>query len=68
MKRKFKAVVTREGKLFIAQCLELDVASQGSTEKAALKNLTEAIELFFKEPQASKPGKPVTIEVDISAA
>ncbi len=42
MKREFKASVSREGDWFVAQCLEVDVASQGRTEEQALANLEEA--------------------------
>jgi len=34
----------------VAQCLEVDVASQGETEEEALANLKEALELFFESP------------------
>jgi predicted RNase H-like HicB family nuclease len=49
MKRRFSAIVWREGKWFVAQCLEVDVASQGRTKEEALANLKEALELFFEE-------------------
>ena len=39
------AALQREGKLYIAQCLEVDVASQGGTVEEALANLAEALEL-----------------------
>lgn len=42
MKRPFNASITREGEWFVAQCLEVDVASQGKTEEEALDNLREA--------------------------
>jgi predicted RNase H-like HicB family nuclease len=45
MLRPFAATVWREGKWYVSQCLELDVASQGETEEEALANLKEAIEL-----------------------
>ena len=50
MKRPFAATVWREGKWYISQCLELDVASQGESEDEALANLKEAIELHFEKP------------------
>jgi predicted RNase H-like HicB family nuclease len=50
---KFTAGITREGKWYVAQCLEADVASQGRSEAAALKNLTEALELHFSLPMAT---------------
>ncbi len=68
MKRPFAATVWREGKWFVAQCLEVDVASQGETEKAAVANLREALELHFEPPRATRPPAVLTIEVEIGAA
>ena len=51
-KRKCTASVSREGKWFIAQCLEVDVASQGTSEAAALRNLADALALHFRPPVA----------------
>jgi predicted RNase H-like HicB family nuclease len=48
MKQPFSAKVWREGNWFIAQCLEVDVASQGETEDDALANLKEALELHLE--------------------
>ena len=42
------AAVTREGRLCVAQCLEIDVASQGESIEQALDNLREALELRFE--------------------
>ena len=33
-----------------AQCIEVDVASQGKTEDEALENLRDALELHFTPP------------------
>ncbi len=49
-KRIFSASVWREGKWFVAQCLEVDVASQGRSEATALRNLADALELHFTPP------------------
>lgn len=46
MKRTFSASVWREEGWYIAQCLEIDVASQGESEKEALEHLREALELY----------------------
>jgi predicted RNase H-like HicB family nuclease len=51
MKRLSTASVWREGSWFIAQCLEVDVASQGETEEEALANLREALELHSSRRQ-----------------
>ena len=53
MKQPFNASITREGEWFVAQCLEVDVASQGKTEEEALDNLREALELHFTPPRAT---------------
>lgn len=68
MKRKLSATVTIEGEWFIAQCLEIDIASQGHSEQEALKNLTEALELHLESPTATSLPLVQTIEIDISAA
>ena len=41
--------VKKQGKLFSAICLELDVASQGKTFEQACKNLKEAIDLYLED-------------------
>ncbi len=56
MDMQFSAVVTREGKLYVALCPELDIASQGRTVEGALKNLKEAIELYLEDEDAETFG------------
>ena len=68
MKRPFAATVWREGNWYVSQCLEMDIASQGATEEEALDNLREALELHFEPPQATRPPKLRTIEVEVGAA
>lgn len=68
LKRPFAANVWRESDWYIAQCLEVDVASQGQTEDEALSNLREALELYFEPPQATRPPKLRTSEVEVGAA
>jgi len=68
MKRPFTATVWKDGSWFVSQCLEVDIASQGETEEEALTNLKEALELHFEPPQATRPPKVRTIEVEVGAA
>ena len=68
MKKRFHAAVVREGDWFVAQCLEVDVASQGRSPAEALANLREALELHFEGPRASAVPEPVAIEVTVDAA
>ena len=44
-----KTVVWKEGKYYVVQCLNIDVSSFGKTNKEALANLDEALELYFKD-------------------
>jgi predicted RNase H-like HicB family nuclease len=68
MKRPFAATIWREGSWYVAQCLEVDVASQGETEEEALANLKEALELYFEEPRATRPAQVRMVEVEVGAA
>lgn len=68
MKQTFSASIIREGDWYVAQCLEVDVASQGATEDEALSNLREALELYFEEPRASAAPHIEKLEVNIGAA
>ena len=43
------SVVYKEGKYFVAQCLDVDVSSFGESEAEALANLQEALELYFED-------------------
>ena len=42
------AVFAREGKWFVARCLDYPVTTQGRTLAAAQKNLREAVELYLE--------------------
>jgi predicted RNase H-like HicB family nuclease len=67
VKRTFTASITREGDWYIAQCLEVDVASQGATEEEALANLRDAIALHFTPPVATALPDLRPVEVEIGA-
>ena len=58
-------VVWKEGKYFVAQCLNVDISSFGKTQKEALVNLDEALELYFEDcgPKCDfeKVEKPVLV-------
>jgi predicted RNase H-like HicB family nuclease len=66
--REFSAVVQREGDVFVAQCLDVDVASQGASKEEALANLQEALELYVQSPQATAAPTVSKVRVDIDAA
>ena len=67
-KRTFTASVWREGKWYVAQCLEVDIASLGRSERAALKNLADALTLHIAPPHATQAPNVRPVEVDVRAA
>ncbi|MQY55301.1 MAG: type II toxin-antitoxin system HicB family antitoxin [Dehalococcoidia bacterium] len=59
---RLTAAVSKEGRFYVARCLEVEVTSQGENLDNALANLKEALELYFEDvPQ------PVTLETPIIA-
>lgn len=42
------SVVWKENKWYVAKALEIEVVSQGLSQKEALDNLKEALELYFE--------------------
>ncbi|MDO8610360.1 MAG: type II toxin-antitoxin system HicB family antitoxin [bacterium] len=53
--KTLSALIWKEGKLYVAKCNEIELASQGKTRKEALINLKEALELYFQdEPSFAK--------------
>lgn len=48
MTRTMTSSVTIEDGYYIAQCLEVDVASQGTSKHEAVANLREALALYFE--------------------
>jgi len=67
MTQNSNAVITKEGDWYIAQYLEVDVASQGETEDEALKNLNEALLLHFTPPVATVLPNVRHFELEIAA-
>jgi predicted RNase H-like HicB family nuclease len=67
MKRTFTARVWQEDEWYIAQCLEVEVASQGETQREALANLADALSLYFSPPYPGALPELHTIEVEVGA-
>lgn len=68
MRRRFTATVWQESDWYVAQCLEVDVASQGETEEEALANLEEALALHFEDPRATAIPRVREFEVEVGAS
>jgi len=68
MKQKFTASIWQEDEWFVAQCVEVDVASQGTTEDEALENLRDALELHFTPQVATIAPQIRSLEIEVKAA
>jgi predicted RNase H-like HicB family nuclease len=68
MKQTFKVSVWQEEDMYVAQCLDVDVASQGETREEALENLREALQLYFTPPVVTPIPEITSIEVELHAA
>jgi len=55
-------VIYREDEFIVAQCLNVDVSSFGSTREEAVANLKEAVELYFE----GETSPPFTAVSDVS--
>lgn len=65
---QFTAVVWQEDEWFVAQALEVDVASQGESPYSALENLGEALELHFESPRPTLLPEVHRLRVKVGAA
>ena len=66
MKLNLKNIIWKEGKYYVAQCLNIDVSSFGKNKKEALINLNEALELYFEDvasPRIVKIENPEVVKL-----
>jgi predicted RNase H-like HicB family nuclease len=62
-------VVWEEGNYYVAQCLNVEVSSFGNTKDEALKNLSEALSLYFEdndEPEVHEVNSPELTEMTLN--
>ena len=65
-KINFKNIIWKEGKHYVAQCLNIDVSSFGRTKNETIANLDEALELYFEDvnkPNINKIKAPEIISL-----
>lgn len=64
-KKIVPAIVWKEGKLFVAKSVGIELASQGKTQKEALDNLQEALDLYLEDEKVSIPSSQIPQNIDI---
>jgi len=60
------AIIEREGSLFVAHCVELDIASHGASGPAALSNLKEAVSVFLENSQEAEILRRLARHVEVT--
>lgn len=67
MNIKYNVIIEQEENWYVAKCLDNSVASQGKTIEEALKNLKEALELYYQDEEPKKPNNifVTTLEVTV---
>jgi predicted RNase H-like HicB family nuclease len=69
MPTTFTAAVHQEEDWYVAQCLEVDVASQGPSIQEALANLAEAVGLYLEEVDDPHPtATPLVTSFQVTGA
>jgi predicted RNase H-like HicB family nuclease len=63
---RLTAAISREGDWYVAQCLEVDVASQGRSLEEAQQNLAEALALYFEDGDTEVGEPPVIVPINIA--
>ena len=53
--KEFDFAVWKEDKYFVALCLNVEVSSFGKNKIEAIKNLKEAVELYFEDENIEIP-------------
>jgi len=55
------AAVWQEGAWYVAECVELGVASQGHSEEEAMRNLEEAVLLYLQDDESGEIKTPLRL-------
>jgi predicted RNase H-like HicB family nuclease len=69
--KQLNTVIWKEGKHYVAQCLNVDVSSFGTTKKDAIKNIDEALALYIEDAPLStfrKVEKPELVSLSLAHA
>lgn len=70
-KLNLQNVIWKEGKYYVAQCLNVDISSFGKTKMEAIKNLKEALDLYFEDikiPKIRKIEQPAIVSQNLQYA
>ncbi|CEO90504.1 MAG TPA: type II toxin-antitoxin system HicB family antitoxin [Syntrophaceticus sp.] len=61
MNIKVTVIIQKEENWYVARCVENNIASQGKTIEESIKNLREALELFYEDVSPENSSIPTFI-------
>ena len=64
--KTFTAVLHKEEDMYVAECIEVGVVSQGKTMEEALANLKEATELYLEDFPLKEERKPLMTTFEVA--
>ncbi len=62
----FTAIIHKEEDIFVAECPEIGIVSQGFTIEEALSNLKESTELYLEEFPVPDVSRPILTTFEVS--
>lgn len=66
MSIKYNVIIQKEDDWYVAKCIDNNVASQGKSIEEALKNLKEAIELYYEDEEPIIPKQLLVTTLEVS--
>lgn len=66
MSIKYNVIIQKEEEWYVAKCIDNNVASQGKTIEEALKNLKEAIELYYQDEPPIQPKQLLITTLEVT--
>ena len=66
MSIKCNVIIQKEEKWYVAKCLDNNVASQGKTIEESIKNLKEALELYYENEEPISPKETYVTTLDVA--
>ncbi len=63
---RLTAAISRDGEWFVAQCLEVDVASRGKSIEEARANVAEVLALYFEDQDVEVGDAPIIAPIDVA--
>ena len=63
---KYTVIIQKEEEWYVSKCLDNNVASQGKTIEEALKNLKEALELYYETEEVQEPKQILVTTLEVA--